>query len=369
MIIGSIVIILQIALLSVFRTATRLILYNAGIKPNKDPALALIIWTFLVIIGALTKVANIWIVFLPLIIFYFANIHSLYKIGDDLGELPEALVEAPVKINNKVIVWGYLIISCSLVLICCIIVNHMNLEASRQVAVSERSTRTELVRLGFPKDIIQDIPNKDISKMNGAIYVSTNYATLDFDIWKGVTGTSENNTANSQDKKGLGASTIFVEMPNNLAYMVVYFKWKKSAAFWQDGFTISGDNGMELLDGALLFQKKGVDYSAPIPRLKCQEVTTQSFFDTQESRKILGAVSYPFTSKDQRGFVIYRINIPKDILCVTNCLNYIHYNHPFLLPYVEVEKKILNGFFDDNVKQAYVNFETQLYRDTNKYAR
>jgi hypothetical protein len=149
--------------------------------------------------------------------------------------------------------------------------------------------------------------------------------------------------------------------------VLVHFDWTDGKAYWQDGFTIWGENGIELLNGRLLYKINEVEYSAPIPRLKCEAVTQYSFFGAQESRQISGAVSYPFASKEQRGYVFYRIQLPKDQLCGSNCLNYVHYNLPVQFPYSETEQQIINGkyFFDDNLLQHYTNFFLKGYRDIN----
>lgn len=66
------------------------------------------------------------------------------------------------------------------------------------------------------------------------------------------------------------------------------------------------DFGHELVGGALLYEKNGTGYTAPIPYLASRpETTTSWFFGTQTYPRISGVVSYPFGAQNQRGYVLY----------------------------------------------------------------
>lgn len=369
MVIGTVVIIIQLALLFVFRKALSTVFRQSGITPARDPILAPIIWTILIAVCALTPLAYIWIVYIPIIFFYIIMIRSLYKIGDDLSCVAHAFVNAPVKLSNKIALWGYMIWCLILVMISCIYVNHIALDESEQALISDSDTRAELMELGFPKDILNVISDKDISMLSGAIHVEYSSESLAFDPVQ-VTSKTGPNIYTTRSKPGdcnLQASTVYIEFPDNLLYVLVHFDWMDSKAYWQDGFTIMGEEGFELLNGVLLFKKDGVDYTAPIPRLKCELVTSYSMFGANESRQISGAVSYPYGSEHQRGYVFYRLQIQNERWVGSNILNYLHYSHPFQFPYDETEKRILNGnIFNDNMKQHHTNFKLQAYRDANE---
>lgn len=64
------------------------------------------------------------------------------------------------------------------------------------------------------------------------------------------------------------AATVYIELPENEVYVLVYFKWQKPKAFWNDGFTIWGLDGIELLEGKLFYQKDSINYEAPYQGLE-----------------------------------------------------------------------------------------------------
>lgn len=363
MVLGTITVIWQLILLLVFRRATRTMLFKEGVEPDRDPSLGLIVWTILITICAFSSLANSWIVFVPFIIFYLAMIHSLYKIGDDMSAVSHAFVEAPVRVDAKVGAWGYLLTCFVLVMLCNFFANHTPPVASEQAAITDSITRSKLLGLGFPKDIMSDISDDDIALLSDAIHVQ--YTSEVMNYGQRADGSQKNKTANSADLPGdnLQTTTIYIERPDNFLYVIISFIWKEGNAYWQDGFTVWGEDDFEVLDGVLLFHKNGTDYMTPIPRLKYEAVTTKGLFSSTASRQLSGAVSYPFHADNQRGYLFYRILLSPERYYGGNCFNYMHNTSPFHFPYKKTENRIQSGIFQASIKQHYTNFDTKAYRD------
>ena len=365
MVLGTILVVLQLGLLLAFRIATRTTLYKEGIKPDRDPTLGLIVWTILIGICALSSLANSWIIFIPLIIFYLAMIRSLYKVGDDMGAVADEFIEASVRVGSQLAVWGYLIICFVLVMLCSVFANHTPPAASVQASITESEMRTKLIKLGFPEDVMEDISDADIAQLSDAFHVEYVSEVLNFDQRNTSTQESSNVNRNLLSGNNLQASTVYVELPDNYLYVFVHFMWKNGNAYWQDVFTIEGEKNFELLDGVLLFQKRGTDYTAPISQLKCEEVATNGWFGADVSRPISGTVSYPFASEKQRGYVFYRLQLPSEQYYGGNLFNYMHNSLPFQFPYKQAEDRIRMGLFHNNMKQHYTNFDMKAYREEN----
>ncbi len=132
-----------------------------------------------------------------------------------------------------------------------------------------------------------------------------------------------------------------------------------------DGFTISGSERLELINGRLLYKKNGTSYSSTIPRLKNEMISESDCFGSErESEKIAGAVNYPFGSERQRGYVFYQLDIRKGVWAGCNIFNYIHYSNPFRSSYEETERKTL--IFINKRRQHSENFITKAYREANE---
>jgi hypothetical protein len=367
--IAFIITIFQIVFLITFRNGIHTVYRQAGFIKKRDPIVLLIVWTIVVAFIALTPYASIWLIFIPLIILYIIFITSLSDVGNDLSSAKNEFNSETLKMNHNLFALGYCICCLILVSIGCIISNHIPLDMTPRAQINDSDIRTELLDLGFPKDIMTDISDEDISRLSGAINVQIDQNLLTFDsILASNQFNSRSHIKNSEPSyKGLNVTTIYVELPDKLIYVIEYFDWNDRKAYWQDGFTIFGADDFELINGVLLFKKNGVDYTAPIPRLNCKYVTSYSMFGANESKKISGAVSFPFRSVYQRGYIFYCIKLPKEKWVGSNCFNYVHNSHPFQFPYDEIEQQILKGslFFRDNLEQHYTNFFTQDYREAN----
>lgn len=355
-----VIILLQMALLFIFRQAIRTVFYKNKITPNRDPLLLIIVMYIIILICGYLHLSGFILVFL--LLFLWKILYSLNKVGEDMGAVSDAFVIIPPKIRILIVPFIYMIGCILLVLGSCILSNHIILDGAKQTPITESKTRSKLIDMGFPKEIMKDISDKNIEELRDAVYVSASSDILNFDSEKGTT--LYENSVTETNKPGnvkLKASTIYIELPNNLFYVVVYFDWMKQKVKWQDGFTIWGANGFELLDGVLLYRMKGEDYTAPIPRLKSESVTENSLFGKTESREILGAVSYPFRSENQRGYVFYKFKLKEDNVIGSNCLNYMHFTNPFQLPYEDTEKRITQNIFNHHIKQHNTNFESHAY--------
>ncbi len=367
LVIGSISLVFKIILLLVFRSALRAVYRQFNVVPSRDPLLGAVIWMVIITLCSLTPLAYLGLAFIPLLILYFMNIRSLSRAGDELRHESYHFAIAPVKLGNTVVTLGYLAFSLILVAISCIFANHIKLEASEQ-ATTNSVTRTALIDLGFPENILSDVSDKDVAMLDGAIHIETSSDLLSFDPVKITTKSGSNSymTRNKPGNNNLQATTIYIEFPDNLLYVLMYLDWIDTKAYWQDGFTIWGEEGFELLHGVLLYEKKGVNYTAPIPRLSCEVLTSYSMFGADESRQISGAVSYPFGSQHQKGYVFYRLQLPKEQWIGCNGMNYIHYTHPLQIPYMKTEERLLNGTYFSGDKQIhYSTFELEAARNAN----
>jgi len=348
-------IIYQIVILLVLRYAIRDIFQKNKITPLQDPIILGIIWIVVNAVCEYLQIKGNNFLFAFLMVFLLKILFALNKVGVALDDVTDLFVKAPVILSNKALVKLYLIGGFVLVLGCCIAFNHIILDSSKQITITDSDTRTKLIELGFPKEVMKDITDKDIDLLNEAIKVNVSSETLSFkpDSLTLLLGNIGKNTNTTIEKCNMKASTVYIELPNNLIYVIVHFNWMNQKVNWQDGFTIWGADKIDLLNGVLLYWKSQKEYTAPIPRLKCETAKLNSFFGEMESKQISGAVSYPFHSENQRGYIFYKYQLDEKNLYGRNCLNYIHYTQPFRFPYEETEKRIMLDMFNDQIRQHF----------------
>lgn len=234
--------------------------------------------------------------------------------------------------------------------VCCVFSNHISLDSSEVISVKEFGFRNTLIDKGVPIEIVKDIEDEDISKLKNLINIETFSEDLKF------------NSILNDFGIDVQVTTIFFELYGNEMYAIEYFNWGEEGPYWQDGFDISNTRPLKVINGRLLYEKDGVNYSAEIPRLNGGMVTSRDIFgDERQEEKITGAINYPYKSQKQRGYIFYKIDITQESLAGTNIVNYMHYNHPFRIPYTEPEKKII--MFSNKLRQHGTNFSTNLSKE------
>lgn len=330
-----------------------LIIFSSGIKNifnqnqiilEKDPILRIIIWRIVVIILAVTELGQIWFIAMPIIIYYFYIFRCLYKLSYVFEKINCIHSTENKMLSNKKILFGYMLFCALIVVVCCLFSNHINLDSNEVVSVKEFGIRNTLIDKGIPREIVKDIEDDDIANLKDIVNIETFSEELLF---------------NSSSENKLKVTSIFIELKYNKMFAIEYFNWGEGGPYWQDGFEVTNTWPLELINGKLLYDKDGINYCAKIPRLSGGMVTSIDIFgDERQEEKITGAINYPYKSQKQRGYIMYKIVIPEGTITGANLVNYMHYNHPFRIPYVEVEKKSL--MFSDKLRQHYTNFSTKL---------
>lgn len=247
-------IVFQVSFLIVFRMGIKRAFYESDIIAKKDPVLGIIIWKIVVGICAITELGQIWIIYIPVIISYVYIFRSLYKLSYELEPIYYISSRENIKLNKKKLLWIYSIACIVVVGICCLLSNHIKLNSSEVVQVNEFGNRNKLIDSGIPLEIVQDIEDEDINMLNNIINVESFNEELNFD--------SKINDSN------LKVTSIFIELKNKEMYAVEYFAWNEGAPYWQDGIEISNTYPLKLINGRLLYDNDGINYTAPIPRLK-----------------------------------------------------------------------------------------------------
>lgn len=110
----------QLSFLVIFRLGLKKIFQESGVILKKDIILRIIIWRIVIIICALTELGQIWVIYIPIIIYYFYIFKSLYKLSYDA----EAIIYIDSRkieiLNKKSFIYTYMLIFyfCSWSLLC-----------------------------------------------------------------------------------------------------------------------------------------------------------------------------------------------------------------------------------------------------------
>ena len=350
---------IQVVQLLALRAGLREVCRRAETPQQGDPLRSAVIWQLVVIVLAFSPLSQSWLAFLPMLLAFVLIIRSLVRLSGSLGGAGYCFVDAPVCVSSRVMKWGYLLACLLLVLGASVCVNHPRLDAQPQPAQGEAETRQALAALGVPEEVLADLSDEHVRALEGALYV---YAQQDVMSFYSST-TTEVQKANTEADQ-LGSYIIYIELPDSRMAVLNYFDWRQGGAYWGDAVRLGWQDTYEHLTGqiggALLYEKDGQAYAAPIPRLNNGVVTTTDwFFGTRSDSQISGTVSYPFGAQNQRGYVLYILQLrDPGIIRGNTWITYRHRLHPFSLPY-QTPAELTSGWTDNTLQQHLGLFEAR----------
>ena len=350
---------IQVVQLLALRAGLREVCRRAETPQQGDPLRSAVIWQLVVIVLAFSPLSQSWLAFFPMLLAFVLIIRSLVRLSGSLGGAGYCFVDAPVCVSSRVMKWGYLLACLLLVLGASVCVNHPRLDAQPQPAQGEAETRQALAALGLPEEVLADLSDEHVRALEGALYV---YAQQDVMSFYSST-TTEVQKANTEADR-LGSYIIYIELPDSRMAVLNYFDWRQGGAYWGDAVRLGWQDTYEHLTGqiggALLYEKDGQAYAAPIPRLNNGVVTTTDwFFGTRSDSQISGTVSYPFGAQNQRGYVLYILQLrDPGIIRGNTWITYRHRLHPFSLPY-QTPAELTSGWTDNTLQQHLGLFEAR----------
>ena len=350
----------QIARLLLLRAGLQDVCRRAEVEPKGDPLRAAVIWQVLIAVLAFSPLAQSWLAAIPMIIAFVLIIRSLVRVGGSLGGAGYCFVNAPVRVSSGVMKWGYLLGCFALVLLTSAVVNHPRLDAQPVPAQGEAETRQALAELGLPEEVLADLSDEHVRALEGALRVDVQQEMMSF-----YSSTTTEIQKADADADRLCAYIIYIELPGSRMAVLNYFDWQQGGAYWGDAVMLGWQDTYEYLTGqiggALLYEKNGQAYTAPIPRLNNGVVTTTDWFSgIQSYPRITGTVSYPFGAQNQRGYVLYILQLRDlNVVGITRGNTWITYRHrlqPFSLPY-QTPAELTSGWTDNTLQQRLGLFQ------------
>lgn len=375
--VGTALFVFHLAMFLIFQAALDKTYFKAGKTVQERPLIWASLWALAVYLLVMFSLPVGWWIAIPMLICYYLIVRSLFRVGEQLDDTGYILTNAPVRIGSRTFGWGFCLMALAVVLACTVYYNHLPLEPRVYSPPEMTGARQRLLELDFPAEALQYLSDEDVELLSEAKDVEVFRKLLMFDPrkiehWESYGNHTSITHTYEPGKKNMEVTTIFIEMPENLLYVMQYFTWQGGSPVWQDGFLISGENkteDKEIVSSGLFYEQQGIKYIAGFPRLVCDKFTQYTMFGPDYSVMIAGALSYPFGSEKQGGYVLYRYPIDADSdQFVSHALfSYVHLVSPLRIPYARTEDLILNGAyaFEDRLQQHYTVYDSLAYRKSN----
>lgn len=318
---------------------------KAGLPARAGGALALIVWHTLVCILAAVHYTG-WIVPIAMLVGYGCILRSLCRLSGVLDEAGYAIAPGPVRVTDRCLV---LVIAAVLGIGCTLgylfggsyRMDWQPVDTSKQTQTA--AIRQQLLDLGFPEEVLNDLTPEDIAACDGALRVVAVTEDHPFNdgrnvLWEAYNEKNERYYVQDTvyDVKELRLTGVAVQLPGAQETWRVYhhFLWTTDPGFYgtevlqiwpadenmQDGWRFAGD-----VTGRVLYDRDGQTFTASYHTLGRQTYTADSvFFGQRTNSDLFAAFSMPRHAESARGYVAYTAAAVQSGCLLNSWINYTH---------------------------------------------
>ena len=339
---------------------------KADLPAQTGGALALIVWYALVCVLAAVHYTG-WIVPIAMLVGYGCILRSLYRLSGALDEAGYAIAPGPVRVTDRCLV---LVIAAVLGIGCTLgYLFGSSYRMDWQPADTSKQTQTEAIRqqlldLGFPEAVLNDLTPEDIAACDGALRVVS--VTEDHPFNDGRTVSHKESDGEGgvvsvldtvYDVRELRLTSVGVQLPGAQETWRVFhhFLWTTDPGFcgtevlqiWSadqstpDGWRFAGD-----VTGRVLYDRDGQTFTASYHTLGRQTYTADSvFFGQRTNSDLFAAFSMPRHAESARGYVAYTAAAVQSGCLLSSWCNYTHQQSLLQYPAVTaMEKRMTSAF-------------------------
>lgn len=332
---------------------------KAGLPPHAGSAVALLIWYGITGLLAALRYSGL-ILPLVMLVCYILILRSLWKLSKELDQAGYAIRPSPVRIEDGIVAVAITILLVGGCLLGWLLGSKypMDWQAANPAEHSGmEEIKAQLLELGFPDDVLQDLTAEDIAACDGALRVVTDV---------------HDHAVDNSEKEPLRITGVAVELPGHRERWMIFhhFLWTADPGFygtesiqlWPAQHLSKGWESAGALTGRVLYDKDGTTYTAPYYYLGQQTFTSESiFWGEQTSTDLFAAFSMPETGEHYRGYVAYPVAKLRDGYIMDSWFNYTHQRTALQYPAMTAMEFQMSGAWDGNGPFRTIQDAPQFY--------
>lgn len=345
--------ILQFALFVCFWRGFISIRQNAGLSPQAGSAAALVVWYGLMCFLGLAQYSGI-IIALIMFIAYCRIVYNLHRLSNELDEIGYEISAVPVGWRDLYIVYSFLLLlliggTCGYLFGGSYPMKWTALRADEHKNVDD--IKAQLIDLGFPSYILNDLSAEDIAACNGALQVVVDETDIPLEDY----GNADDSVSETPNLRVTG---IGVQVPAERERWIIFhhFLWNKAPKFYgteaiqlwpvykdiSEGWTSGGD-----ITGRVLYNSNEETFVADYYSLGTQAYTSDSFFGgIQTNTDVFATFSMPRQGSSYRGYIAYPIDEMMDDYIISSRFHYIHQNSWMQYPVMTAMEKRMTSIWN-----------------------
>ena len=332
---------------------------KAGLPPHAGSAVALLIWYGITGLLAVLRYSGL-ILPLVMLVCYILILRSLWRLSKELDQAGYAIRPSPVRIEDGIVAVAITILLVGGGLLGWLLGSKypMDWQAADPAEHSGmEEIKAQLLELGFPDDVLQDLTAEDIAACDGALRVVTDV---------------HDHAVDNSEKEPLRITGVAVELPGQRERWMIFhhFLWTADPGFygtesiqlWPAQHLSKGWESAGALTGRVLYDKDGTTYTAPYYYLGQQTFTSESiFWGEQTSTDLFAAFSMPETGENYRGYVAYPVAKLRDGYIMDSWFNYTHQRTALQYPAMTAMEFQMSGAWDGNGPFRTIQDAPQFY--------
>lgn len=284
----------------------RQVFRQAGLPPQTRAAGRLVIWYTLILLLALVQASG-WLLLLPLLLAWIFTIRGLYRTSRCLDQAGYEVTPASVRLSDRWAALVWLGVGLAAVVACLLLFARYPVQGTpAQQENGQSELRQELLELGFPREVLDDLTDEEVALLEGAEAVMVK---SDLSRW---------NTRHEIDH--ISTHFIQVELPEDMVRYLVWFSWDEApSSRLREGLEIIPDWTRDAilppddLQGRLLWEEDGQLYQSPLSGGYGIQTQNSIFFGASSHQSFSIDFSLPRQGERIRGYMTYqaRIQLPE----------------------------------------------------------
>lgn len=360
---------LMLALLLCFWQGLRAVRRKAGLPAQGGGAGSLLAWYVLMCVLAAVHYTGL-LVPIAMLAGYVCILRSLFRLSRALDEAGYAITPQPVRVTDRCIA---LVLAAALGIGCTLgylfggsyRMDWQPADASEQTQTA--AIRQQLLDLGFPEAVLNDLTPEDIAACDGALRVVA--VTEDHPFNDGRTVSHKESDGEGgvvsvldtvYDVRELRLTSVGVQLPGAQETWRVFhhFLWTTDPGFYgtealqirpayrsiPEGWSAAGD-----VTGRVLYDRDGQTFAAPYASLGAQTFTANTvLWGKQTNTDLFAAFSLPRHAEHARGYVAYSTTEARDGYILSSGVYYTHQQSWLQYPVVTAMEKRLTTTWGDS---------------------
>ena len=309
-----------------------------------------------------------WLLVLPVLAVYLVILRNLVKLFRSLENTGYAIHAAPVHLPAAAVLWGYLGLTLAAVVLAMLLGQRYPMDWQvRDDAPQDAAIRAELLELGFPQDVLDDLTAEEVARMSGAravfvnedkLYNQTKYREIVMEHYLGedplrvlrydrtITTKHDDGTRSytyvyrAFDTLEQTMTSVAVELvgaDGEKHYIVIhhlYYDTQPSSRY-TEGMTVWPVWKMEsswrpgtLCSGRVLCTRRGTAQTAALHGLAYDDRQVTGFFGTDRRASFDAQWTRPSGAGDVRMYMLYDAFCGDDAWVLTSYGNYTRQSKP-----------------------------------------